>query len=416
MERHSGSADSIWAIDAIHPVYQDHQCNENLSMLRMVHHTDDRPGGFRYFLSDTSFVQKTPTHQGQAKNDLLDFGQSFSFESGAVHELVETIRLGDFDRRVPIIRTDRARNVLKREIETEGVLEKEIREYLTTAPTALSSMQKVTYERKIPLGLRPPIATIAVFNVGQGDTILIEYENGEIWLVDAYFWHEARYRAFEAWMDSRYTHPRIDRLIVSHFHYDHIRSAKRIINQYRPSEVLVPSSLIHKTATTRNLLRLCHRLGILRSVNQKEEFIPGLNIESEINVIITPSAELDARACALTNDPNWHELVVSLETDSSVALLSGDTPASLLKLAVNDPPHVEKAAFYKVTHHCSDTGNDPAFFNKFPFIHAATSCSISNRYGHPHRPPEPIIIGQCAHPGSYSRTFEQNAPIEWNLY
>ena len=47
--------------------------------------------------------------------------------------------------------------------------------------------------------------------------------------------------------------------------------------------------------------------------------------------------------------------------------------------------------FYKVTHHCSVTGDNASFFAAYPAKWAATSCGTNRKYNHPENPPKTEI-------------------------
>jgi hypothetical protein len=62
---------------------------------------------------------------------------------------------------------------------------------------------------------------------------------------------------------------------------------------------------------------------------------------------------------------------------------------------------------YKVTHHCSRTGDCDDLLDSIKPVYAATSCARENRYDHPHTPPRDRIdrlTKDCG--GRHALTFE----------
>lgn len=248
-----------------------------------------------------------------------------------------------------------------------------------------------------------------VLNVGQGDTILFETPIGETWLIDSFLTTEQSFCMFRGWLADINGSGKIDRLILSHFHHDHIAGALRIVRNICPKEVLVPASLIHPTGQASVLLDECARKGILRKVDDTVEFTG-----NHFSVKIYPSIRLDPGLTANDKDPNHHELVITASSDRSFLLLSGDAPCGQLE-RIPDRPNINSTAYLKVSHHCSYTGTSVQLLKQCGPVHAATSCARHNRYSHPHDPPKGQINAICAvNGGTHSFTFAKE-PVVWEL-
>lgn len=234
-------------------------------------------------------------------------------------------------------------------------------------------------------------------------------------MIDAYFMGRSRfsYGKFKTWMNNRYGTLSINRLVLSHLHHDHIKSAHRIVNDFDPQEVIFPSSLEHPTATIRNLLQLCGERGISRVLSNMEVTDYGdlrLTLKATVNF---------CDSNLLSSDPNEHGIAVLIETKRSFALLPGDIPGHLLYNLNNYYiGAANKYRFYKVTHHCNHTGHHPEFLAALNPKYAATSCSSSNSYGHPEMPPKNIIDNTTkSHGGTHSLTCCVTHPyLEYNIY
>jgi competence protein ComEC len=225
-------------------------------------------------------------------------------------------------------------------------------------------------------------ARIHVHYVGQGDTIVLELPNNQLWMIDARFWTRKRRNAFDQWMDQNFKGRRLNRLIISHFHYDHIHSVPDVIKKYNPDQVVVSDSLIHRTAKTRKtLMDAGQRLRILKTAE------------------ITKFGELEVhlqRTDQIFNvnqsrDPNDHEISVCLKTRNSFAFLAGDIPGSICNQLFSTNSSGlnsnHRLRFYKVSHHGSETGYDGNFLQQLSPDVSIISCGQNNRFGHPNRPP-----------------------------
>lgn len=219
----------------------------------------------------------------------------------------------------------------------------------------------------------PAWSRVYVHNVGQGDTIVVELPDNNIWIIDAWFWKNESYERFKTWYRENINdNLHVNRVIISHFHYDHIRSIPRIINDFDVREVLIPNSLIHKTSTATLVLRTAGSR--LRFVNNQTIEIFG-NLQASI---IPTSSFLTSHS----NDPNDHGLAITLTIGSETSLLSGDIPGHILDLMTTGI-HAHSMQFYKVSHHGSYSGYNQNFFQHLQPKESIISCAMRNKYSHP---------------------------------
>jgi hypothetical protein len=117
-----------------------------------------------------------------------------------------------------------------------------------------------------------------------------------------------------------------------------------------------------------------------------------------IEVTIVPTASVHT-STPLGKDPNNHALVIGVAAPDvwRTVLLSGDVNGPLLNdtLSALGPWLIGDGTqaglprgigFYKVTHHCSETGDDGALLGNLDPDWAATSCALHNKFGHPYTP------------------------------
>ncbi len=231
---------------------------------------------------------------------------------------------------------------------------------------------------------------IHIHHVGQGDTIVIELPDNQIWMVDARFWRKDRREDFDNWMLSKFNKKKIDRLIISHFHYDHIHSVPYIIQNYNPDQVIVTDSLSHRTAS---VVRALHYAGDRLYVLPKEEKTSFGALQIQLHRTDKFSAVGNSK------NPNDHEISVMLKSENGFAFLAGDIPGNMCNDLLssnfcNGIRNTDQKIIYKVSHHGSKAGYDAGFFNNFDPWRSVISCGQNNRYNHPHRPP----IGELSNP------------------
>lgn len=231
---------------------------------------------------------------------------------------------------------------------------------------------------------------VHVFNVGQGDTIVVELPGERLWLVDCFLRGENKYR-FKCWMDCRFgRNARFEKIIITHLHYDHIQGVPFILDNYDIEEVLVASSLVHKTSLVRELFS---RLGSrLKRVAEVFSFTLGNVV---VDIIPTSALSQFSMRVIRSFDPNEHELAVVLWVDSEVVFLSGDIPGDFFSdiLCYSGCLVSNCRVYYKVSHHGSRTGVSEILFDHTRPDESIISCGIRNRYKHPHSPPVGLLSG-----------------------
>ncbi len=293
-------------------------------------------------------------------NETLECGQSYTIDNNAFKSKV-TVEFNE--------------STFIRNIDTEKALEEE---YIRQRNLG-SELTSIVKPEATPLADYDTVAQVwarlYVHNVGQGDTIVLELPDNNIWIIDAWFWGNKSYDNFKRWYsDNIDSNLHVNRVIVSHFHYDHIRSIPRIINDFNVNEVLIPNSLVHKTSTATLVLKTSGNK--LRLVNNALNEIFG-----NLRVDIIPTSFLQI---SNSKDPNDHELAILLTTDNATSLLSGDISGQLI-LRLITHINAKKIQFYKVSHHGSYSGYNNAIFQNYQPQESIISCGKHNRYSHPSR-------------------------------
>jgi beta-lactamase superfamily II metal-dependent hydrolase len=369
------TVDDITFMEPINDHLRDH------ALLRMVHASEEGPGGIRYLLAHRKCVD-IRTLSIDDENPKFTYGSAYFLRNDRLSDCVESINYGRMTARTPVLTTENLHGCAERWPDAEIHLRNELTRTLEETPPFESpgTITEDECERKLPWSVR-----IYVLKVGQGDTIVLEFPGRRLWIVDAYFWPKLKYDEFRKWLDTKLPGFVVEKAVISHCHYDHIRSMDMVIRDLSPLEVLVadvPSPPPNKT--TNYVLNLARQRGKLRVIHQVEDMRVG-----RLSIRLYPTTGVPGTP-ALSPDPNEHGLIIAMRTDKAISLLPGDAPGRLLAPLVQDSffSGVGLERFYKVTHHCSATGDDSALLTHFSANDAVTSCSQMNRYGHPHNPPE----------------------------
>ena len=396
--------ESIWTVDNLIRGDKIGKGEEGSYLARLVHVVEKGPGGPRYFYIPRECVttRGTKALRGVPYQKFF-YGRAYTFDEGIIKAKTQRKKLGPVIQRLPVLKRPDFVASAKREYEAEGELRKEIDELIRSGKTKGGREEKKTPKRRGPKKKTSPTVKIIVFYAGQGDTILVEFPGKVLWLVDAYFWRDEAYQDFIDFIEEDYgKNKRLARFIISHLHYDHIRCASRVVENLRPPEVVIPDTLSHTTGTARNFLRVANQLSTVITLQGPEDIDFG---DVDVRLIRTIDFPGNPR---LGPDPNKHAIATIIHTDASKALLSGDIPGDMLRALAQRDPYLsserDQCRFYKVTHHCSYTGDDAPFLNAFNPTDAATSCAEYNKYNHPHSPPKGAIDKITR--GRHGLTFE----------
>ncbi len=387
---YSGGSNGLWSVDLIVEakdcwIFQGKEPFDGF-LVRLIKYKDDVEArcGIRYMLIDRKLYPK-----------YVDFGNTYYLPGAFFQQNKEEVTFNAIPKDItrlgaPIDTISSVNALLKEQIQTFFTGSQQSDDASSLSNPNVSPLVKAKKEHVW--------ARIHVHHVGQGDTIILELPKKQLWMIDARFWTNKRRDIFDEWMQGHFKGRHLTRLIISHFHYDHIHSAPHVIEKYKPDQVVITDSLNHGTSSTRRLLHYAKgRLIIL-----KGEEITTLG-KLKIHLHRTDQFSNIKKS----PDPNDHEISVSFKTDKSFAFLPGDIPGDKCgrildkrfpKLGTNI-----KMRFYKVSHHGSKTGYDFGFLNHLGPNKSVISCGQKNRYGHPHRPP----LGKLRHP---------TITWEWNKY
>ena len=210
--------------------------------------------------------------------------------------------------------------------------------------------------------------TLAVhfLDVGQGDSIFVELPNGECMLIDA---SEREFaNRIISYIDCL-GYRRIDHLIATHPHADHIGGMQTIVESFEIGEVYMPEA-VTDTKTFINLLEAFDEKGLGITVVKA-----GLTVDfgGASGKFVAPSVIVD--------DMNNCSAVLHLSFGNRAFLFTGDAE-------IDEEGTIEgdiKCDVLKVGHHGSSTSSGEYLLGKAKPEIAVISCGEDNSYGHPHK-------------------------------
>jgi competence protein ComEC len=213
--------------------------------------------------------------------------------------------------------------------------------------------------------------TVSVIDVGQGDSILVEFPNGQDMLVDAGD-RDAGPSVVE-YLRSRGV-KRIDVLVASHPHADHIGGVARVLAAFPVGKVW-DSGYNSGSRAQESFLRAIKAKHI-RFGRPKAGFSEKVG-GAAVTVLAPPGTPV----VGTHSDANNNSLVLRISYGSVSFLLPGDMEREERATVTAWP----RSTVLKAAHHGSRNGTDFAFAEAVSPQYAVISCAQANSYGHPHQ-------------------------------
>lgn len=205
-------------------------------------------------------------------------------------------------------------------------------------------------------------------DVGQGDSIFIELTDGKSMLIDA---STAEYGEGIADYIKDNGYSKIDYLVATHPHADHIGGMQDVVEQLEIGEIYMPKAS-STTKIYKNLLKAIKAKG-----NKINTAKAGNTIYSDSSLgidILAPNSDS-------YEEINDYSVVIKLVYGSKSFLFTGDAE----KLSENEITADVSADVLKVGHHGSSTSSSDKFIKRVNPEYAVISCGEGNSYGHPHK-------------------------------
>jgi len=213
------------------------------------------------------------------------------------------------------------------------------------------------------------LLTAHFIDVSQGDCVFITLPDGQTMLIDA--GSKDMGETVAAYISSLGV-KKIDFLIATHPHEDHIGGLPFILNNFEIGQIYMPDATAN-TAAFENLLTAVEDAGKKIDIAAAGAVIcENGSVKAEF---LAPGKDFD--------ELNDNSAVIKLTFGKVSFLFTGDaewlSEAEMLKT-----PKKLKADILKVGHHGSGTSTSDEFLNAVSPSYAVISCGENNSYGHPH--------------------------------
>jgi len=213
---------------------------------------------------------------------------------------------------------------------------------------------------------------IIFFDIGQGDAILIQEGNFQI-LVDGgqddsiIFKLAKRMPSYDK---------KIEIVILTHPHEDHIRGLMNVLDEFSVERVFV-NKVEYENKAYMDLVE--EYKDIVIEVVQGDRFKYG-NIKGEI---IYPILNKSSNKVLQTKNINNESIITLLDIKGKRILLMGDAEHEVEYKLLKEVP-LENIYILKAGHHCSRTATSDMFLRAVNPEVAICSYGKGNKFGHPH--------------------------------
>ncbi len=232
----------------------------------------------------------------------------------------------------------------------------------------------------------PPVLTITVLDVGQGDAILIQSPSGRSALIDGggeigaqrSGWDVGRMRVVPALRRAGVR--RVDVVVLSHAHEDHVGGLPAVMENFPIGLVLDPG-VPHPAPSYARFLRLIEA----RRIPYRQAG-DGLQVDLGAGARLTilhpagpadPPGDLDGDAV------HARGVVARLTHGRNAALFTGDVEVPVERVLIDRGAPLA-SQMLKVGHHGSRTSTSPEFVARVRPRIAVISLGADNAFGHPH--------------------------------
>ncbi|MDG5766883.1 DNA internalization-related competence protein ComEC/Rec2 [Balneolales bacterium ANBcel1] len=232
----------------------------------------------------------------------------------------------------------------------------------------------LVYEKQ----LRRPVLDVTFLDVGQGDAILIETPGRKKYLYDVGVWtpqFDSGERVLLPELKARGIR-RLDGIILSHPHADHIGGIMSIIESV-PVDTIYQSPAPHDSQLYHRYMARAAEIGIPVRLLESGDLIhtdPSLPM-----MVFAPSPDIQAR------DPNNQSVVIMVQYGRNRILLTGDAEKEAEAFLSATYGAFLRADILKIGHHASRTSSTEPFLAHANPAYGIASLGLRNRYRHPHR-------------------------------
>lgn len=254
----------------------------------------------------------------------------------------------------------------------------------STRPNEKAAPQKENLQQIDAAGEHSRSGTLKVhfLDVGQGDSILVQFPNGKNMLVDAGKNDSAD--TIISYLKKNGV-SKLDYLVGTHPHEDHIGSLDAVVENFEIGEVFMPK-VTTNTQTFIDVLAAIKDRGL-----QIKTAKAGVEILDDGNLSVKMLAPCGSSYESLNN----YSAVIKVKYGDVAFLLTGDAEELSEQEILSGKADV-KAQVLKVGHHGSHSSTSPEFLAAVNPRFAVISVGAGNDYHHPH----PVTLSKLKNAGA----------------
>ena len=219
-------------------------------------------------------------------------------------------------------------------------------------------------------------------DVGQADSTLIISPEGETILIDTGDWRQSGQGVLDYLDDHNID--RIDHLVATHAHADHIGGHDEIIDHYEVERdgigAAYDSGVAHTSQTYDRYLDAIEEHDVDLFEIQKGDELP-IEDDQLTGLILNPPEGSSG------SDLHYNSVTIIFEYGEFSYLTTGDAETDAEQRMVEEWGDELNADVYQAGHHGSSTSSTDSFMNEVEPSIAVISSAYDSQYGHPHDEP-----------------------------
>lgn len=213
-----------------------------------------------------------------------------------------------------------------------------------------------------------------IFDIGQGDSILFDTNDGHQVLIDGGPDNTVLSRLGQA---MPLTDKEIDLVIITHNHADHLTGINEVLQHYAVDDIWI-SGATYDSQTYKKFVQLVSDKHV-----KTEDVTAGktFSVSGLTGIALYP---LESMVGANPTNPHDANIVTYWQYGATTALMTGDAESEHEALMLNRGI-VKHADILKVGHHGSYTSSSIPFLQAITPKIAVISVGKNNKFGHPHQ-------------------------------